>query len=103
MPSDLATLIYYVGQTPLRGGRVTLAVALFRSDFEAYRLLGAPITGATYVKAAVAGELGVPRGIIDALRMGRRWGAIEHRLYGGRLTWRDACWIAKQWRDGVPV
>jgi hypothetical protein len=99
----MVELILYVGQTPLRAGRVALAVILFRSDFEAYRTQGQSITGSVYVKASRPGEMAPPANLWQAVRNGLRWGAIEHRLLEGKLRRRDAEWIAAQWQNGVPV
>jgi hypothetical protein len=95
-PDKFVALIYYVGQHPLRAGRVALAVILFMSDF-------GTITGWRYLKARTPGELAPPRSLLDAVRKGWRWGAVEHRLLTGTLRRRDAEWIAAQWREGVPV
>lgn len=102
-PVKFCELILYVGQQPLRAGRVALAVILWQSDFEAYRRLGQSITGQDYIKAQVPGQPEAPRGLLAAIRFGWRWGAVEHRLRRGALTRRDANWIAAQWRNGVPV
>lgn len=96
-------MIWYIGQTPLRSGRVGLAIVLRKSDFDAYARIGRSITGATYFAAEIPGQPEVPRGLIAAVREGWRWGAIEHRLLEGRLRFDDAQWIALRWQEGVPT
>jgi hypothetical protein len=99
----LRSLIHHVGQHQLRAGRIGLAVILWRADFEAYRRLGAPITGVTYIKARTPGHHPPPRSLLRAARTGWRWGAIEYELEAGKLSHSNAEWIARQWTAGVPV
>lgn len=99
----LRELVLYVGQRPIRSGRIGLAVILWRSDFGAYARHGKSITGATYVRAEIPGQPRVPKGVIAAALEGWRWGRVEHRLLGGHLTRADAAWIVERWRAGVPV
>jgi hypothetical protein len=96
-------LIHYIGQRPLRSGRVGLAIILRTADFRAYALTGKPITGARYLAVETPGKPVVPRGLFAAIREGWRWGAVEHRLLGGHLTRADAEWIADRWKAGVPT
>lgn len=98
----LAAMIYYVGQNPLRGGLATLAVILWRVDWESFLTLGAPIVGARYVRARRPGA-GPARGLLTAVVDGVRWGSVEHRLHRGELRAIDAVWVAKMWRNGVPL
>lgn len=103
-PGDrLAGLIYYVGQHQLNAGLVALAAILWSSDSAAYCELGAPITDARYVKAERPGRSLARGGVVRAFLDGCRWGAIEHRLRLGRVTVKDARWVAERWREGVPL
>jgi hypothetical protein len=78
-------------------------VVLWRSDFEAYRTLGRPITGTAYVKAPVAGAMPRPAGLLAAVLDGWRWGQVGHELERGCLSRANAEWVAQAWLDGVPV
>lgn len=93
-------LILYIGQTPIRSGR--MGCILFKCDTDAYLRHGKPITGWRYLKSYEPGATH-PGGVLDGLLSGRRWGSVGYRLTVGRLTLADAEWIADQWRDGVPV